>query len=405
MANHRKPSQFHQSSNPSSQNKVPCRPSPRQRNRANAFSGGVGRRRFLQASAAAVSGIALSNCRQNLATNSDSSTESAAASGDANTLHIYTWADYTTEELISQFTEKTGIDVVVDIYGDNETMLARLQAGGGDAYSIIYPSDYMVQEMVDLGMLMELDASRLQGMDNLNEKWQSPVYDPNNAHSVPFSWGTTGLIHNKEILETEPQDWDYLWENSDQLSNRLTLLDDMRETIGAALKSLGYSYNSTDPSEIEAAYERLVDLKPYLSNFMSYGFEDQILGGDLIVVMGYSSDGIEVMVEDENLDYVVPKSGSSLWTDTLAIPKSAPNVDAAYEWINFMLEPEVTRAGVQDLYFSTPNKAAYELLPDELKNNTRLYPPEEVLANCEGIAPVGDATELYEQYWTELTSA
>lgn len=378
---------------------------PRQRSLIQPSIGRLGRRRFLQASAAAVSGVVLSNCRQNLATSSaGSDAASPAANTDSNTLHIYTWADYTTDELVQQFTEKTGINVVIDIYGDNETMLARLQAGGGDAYSIIYPSDYMVQEMIGLDMLMEIDKSRLQGMDNLNEKWQSPTYDPNNAHSVPFSWGTTGLIYNKGMLETNPQDWDYLWENAEQLSNRLTLLNDMRETMGAVLKSLGYSYNSTDPAELEAAYERLVELKPYISNFMSYGFEEQILGGDLIVVMGYSSDGIEVMVEDDNLDYVVPQSGSSLWTDTLAIPKTAPNVDAAYEWINFMLQPEVTRKGVEDLYFSTPNTAAFELLPDNLKNNTRLYPPEEVLAKCEGIAPVGDTTALYEQYWTELTS-
>lgn len=374
--------------------------------RGRSRHGAVTRRRFLQASASAVSGMLLSSCRRNLERlqSSTASGSSEGSGGSADTLHIYTWADYTTDALIKQFTEMTGIDVVIDIYGSNETMLARLQAGGGDAYSVIYPSDYMVQEMVALDMLMPIDASRLQGMDNLSEKWQSPVYDPDNAHSIPFSWGTTGLIYNTTRLDPVPEDWDYLWEHTDQVANRLTLLDDMRETMGAALKSLGYSYNSTDPDEIEVAYQRLVELKPALSNFMSYGFEDQILGGDLLVVMGYSSDGIQVRVEDETLDYIVPASGSSLWTDTIAIPKTAPNVDAAYAWINFMLDPEVTRDGVKDLYFSTPNRAAYGLLPDELRQNKRLYPPDEVLEKCEGIAPVGDATALYERYWTELTS-
>lgn len=364
------------------------------------------RRRFLQASTAAIAGMALSNCRQGV-TNVQSTPEgeSSSQANASGTLNVYTWADYVDDELISNFTEKTGIQVVSDIYESNEAMLAKLQAGGGNAYSIIYPSDYMVQEMIKLDLLTDLDQSRLEGMDNLLEKWKDPVYDSGNAHSVPASWGTTGLIYNTKLLDGEPQDWDFLWDEKQELSRRMTLLDDVREVMGAVLRSLGYSYNSTDPAELEEAYQRLVELKPAIASFKSFGWEDQIMTGDTLLSMVYSVDAISATLENPDLNYVIPTSGSSVWTDTMAIPKTAPNPDAAYAWINFLLEPENAARAVERLTFATPNQLAFDLLSDELQNNTDLFPPEEILANCEGIAPVGEAADLYDRYWTELRSA
>ncbi|MGB3616405.1 MAG: spermidine/putrescine ABC transporter substrate-binding protein, partial [Elainellaceae cyanobacterium] len=297
------------------------------------------RRRFLQLSGAALSGLALANCGRTLSDNTAEDGEQAAAEGgtaeagaDADTLYIYTWADYVDEDLLALFTERTGYKAVSDVYDSNETMLARLQAGGGDAYSIIYPSDYMVQEMIGLDLLSEIDSGQLEGMDKLRDKWQSPVYDEDNRHSVPVSWGTTGLLYNKAELDPAPEDWDYLWSETDQISGKLTLLDDMRETLGAVLSSLGYSYNSEDEGELEEAYERLLELKEAgaIANFQSFGYEDQILSGDLLVVMAYSVDAIAATLEDDNLEYIVPSSGSSVWTDTMVMPKSAPNPEAAY---------------------------------------------------------------------------
>jgi spermidine/putrescine transport system substrate-binding protein len=369
---------------------------------------GTTRRRFLQASAAAATGIILSNCQRNLS-DVGSSTEgssSPASSGDSNTLYVYTWADYTDKELTDSFTQKTGIRVVADTFDSNENMLAKLQAGGGSAYSIIYPSDYMVQQMVEMDMLTELDQSQLQGLANLNEKWKSPVYDPNNAHSVPTSWGTTGIIYNTTELSGTPEDWNYIWEQQEALSRRLTLLDDVREVMGATLRSLGYSYNSTNEQEIEEAYQKLVALKPAIASFKSFGWEDQIMTGDTLLSMVYSVDAIAATLENPDLEYVIPTSGSSVWTDTIAIPKSAPNPEAAYAWINFMLEPENASRAVERLQFATPNKSAYDLLSNELKENNDLFPSEELLANCEGIAPLPqEVNELYDRYWTELRSA
>lgn len=374
---------------------------------------GPTRRRFLQGSAAAIAGVTLANCRQNLAEQTSTETEAEAAppeegsasGGGSGVLHVYTWADYTNDEMVNAFTDKTGIEVIVDIYDSNETMLAKMQAGGGDAYSIIYPSDYMVQQMIELNMLTKLDKERISGLDNIFDKWQTPAYDPGNDFSVPFAWGTTGLLYNTDVISDNPEDWDYLWDNSSSLSKRMTLLDDVRETMGMVLKSLGYSYNSTDPAEIEEAYERLVAIKPDLASFMSFGFEDGLLSGDLAVVMAYSVDALSSIAEDDRLNYVIPSSGSSVWTDTLVIPTTAPNAAAAYEWINFNLDPAIAQLNTETLFNATPNKVAYENLSEEFKTNEKLFPPEELLAKCEGIAPVGDASAVYDEFWTRVTSA
>jgi spermidine/putrescine transport system substrate-binding protein len=361
------------------------------------------RRRFLQFSAATLSTVALSNCARN-SSETTSSSNAAAQSGDK-TLHIYLWADYNSEELYQRFQEKTGIKVVADVYDSNEVMLAKLKAGGGDQYSIIYPSDYMVRQMIDENMLLKLDPSKLTGFENIMERWQDPSYDAKSAHSVPFSWGTTGLLYNTKVVKTAPDDWNYLWDNREELSGKITLLDDVRETMGMVLKSLGHSYNATDPGQIEAAYKKLLEIKPSLAGFKTIGYEDQLIGGDLAVCMSYSTLGNLLPLENPHLTYVIPKSGTSIWTDTMAILASAPDPESAYAWVNFVLEPENAALAAQTLKLGTPNQAAFKLLPSEIQNKTTLYPTPDVVKNGEGIMPVGSALDLYDRYWTEAKSA
>lgn len=367
------------------------------------------RRRFLQASAAAVSGIVLSNCARNLSS-SNTSTEaspdqtSAGASSDK-TLRIFTWANYTDDELLKNFKDQTGIQVVVDTFDSNEAMLTKMQTGAGKAYSIVFPSDYKVEEMIKMGMLLPLDKSRLKGTENLMQNWQNPAYDADNTHSIPAVWGTTGLVFDPEKTGSDVRGWDYVWDNTDQLNRRVSLLNDVREVFGATLKYLGYSYNSTKAAEIEEAYEKLLELKPAIATFLTNGWEDQLASGDLTMSMAYSQDALALIEESPNLKYIVPETGSSLWTDTMVIPKTAPNPDAAYEWLNFMLEPENSAKLVERLKISTPNQAAYDKLSDDLKQNENLFPSKATLAKCEGIVPVPPTvSELYDRYWTQLTS-
>jgi len=360
------------------------------------------RRNFLKlAASSTLSSIALSGCAWKLADVRKKNTNR----GSAKELYIYTWSSYTDQDLLNRFTKETGIKVLADVYDSNEVMLSKIQAGGGDAYSIIYPSDYTVHKMVELKLLNEIDFSQITGFDQLFPRFINPEYDPGNLHSIPLSWGTTGLIYNTKKLKKAPEDWSYIWENKQQLSKRMTLLSDVREVMGAVLKMLGYSYNSRNPKQVQEAYQKLVELKPHVASFTSDAWRPQVLSGDVWLAMAYSSDSNEAIKENKDLQYVIPKSGSSLWTDTLVIPKDAPNLNAAYAWINFLLRPEISAEICKRLSFATTNQAAYNLLPAELKDNPRLFPPESAIKLCESVAPVGQLTAVYDRYWTQLTSA
>jgi spermidine/putrescine transport system substrate-binding protein len=355
------------------------------------------RRQFLK-KMVALSSLSLSSCGWKLANVGANYT----GSGQSDELHLYTWTQYTDQELLSTFTAQTGMKVLADVYDSNDVMLAKLQAGGGGAYSIIYPSDYMVQKMVDKNLLTPINHERLIGLDNLFPRFQNPSYDPSNRYSIPFNWGTTGLLYNSEKLPTAPEDWEYLWQNKDKLQKKMTLLNDVREVIGAALRMLGYSYNSQNETEIKQAYEKLKELKPAIAAFDTDAWQNQILAGDLLLAMCYSADAVKISKENPKLKFVIPRSGSSLWTDTIVIPKTSPNVAGAYAWINLILRPEVAAQISQRLNISTPNHAGFEQLPKHLQDNTNLFPPEALLENCERLTPVGKFEEVYERYWTQL---
>ncbi|MDF5707034.1 MAG: spermidine/putrescine ABC transporter substrate-binding protein [Nostoc sp. S4] len=358
------------------------------------------RRQFLK-QVAALSSLSLTSCGWRLAQVRANST----TSDRTDQLYIYTWTQYTDKELLKTFSTQTGMKVLADVYDSNDVMLAKLQAGGGGAYSIIYPSDYMVQKMVDKGLLIEINHDRLIGLENLFPRFSNPIYDPNNRYSIPFNWGTTGFIYNSEKIKEPPEDWDYLWQNQDKLNKRMTLLNDVREVIGAVLRMLGYSYNSKNELEIKQAYDKLKVLKPAIAAFDTDAWQNQILGGDLLLAMCYSADAVKISQENPKLKYVIPRSGSSLWTDTIVISKTAPNLAGAYAWINMILQPEVAGQISQRLNIATPNSAGFEQLPKRIQNNPNLFPPESLLANCERISPVGEFEEVYDRYWTQLTSS
>jgi spermidine/putrescine transport system substrate-binding protein len=368
------------------------------------------RRQFLRRSALALGGYGLASCgmrvgQSNQSISPSQSAKPPASAGDPKRLHIFTWANYIDDAMRKAFEEKTGIQVIVDIMESNEVMLAKLQAGGGNTYSVIYPSNYMVKELASKGMLLELDQSRLNAIGDLFPIHQNPAYDPNNRHSIPATWGTTGFAYRKSLLANPPQTWADLWSRRQEFDRRLTMLGDARESIGAALKSLGYSYNSNDPAQIEAAYQALVDLKPSLATFTTDAWRDQLFAGDLLLAMCYSSDAAAAASENPDIGFVVPQSGTSLWVDTMAIPRNAPNPEAAYAWLAMTLQPDLAAAAVQRLRFSTPSKTVFQKLAPELQQNPMLFPAEALLAKCEVITALGPTIDpLYDEYWTKLTA-
>ncbi|MBG1265212.1 spermidine/putrescine ABC transporter substrate-binding protein [Nostoc sp. WHI] len=359
------------------------------------------KRRQLLKGVAALSSLSLAGCGWRLAQVRANST----TSGQRDQLYIYTWTQYTDNQLLKTFSTQTGMKVLADVYDSNDVMLAKFQASGGGNYSIIYPSDYMVQKMVNKDLLTEINHDRLIGLENLFPRFYNPSYDPNNRYSIPFNWGTTGLIYNSEKIKDAPKDWEYLWQNQEKLKKRITLINDVREVMGATLRMLGYSYNSKNEAEIKEAYEKLKLLKPAIARFDTDAWQNQILAGDLLLAMCYSADAVRISQENPKLKYVIPRSGSSLWTDTIVIPKTASNLAGAYAWINMILQPEVAAQITERLNVSTPNSAGFEQLPKRIQNNANLFPSESLLKNCERVTPLGQFEEIYERYWTELTSS
>ncbi len=324
-------------------------------------------------------------------------------------LNFYNWSEYIEPEIFALFEEETGIKVVEDTFGSNEDLLAKLQ-GGATGYDVIVPSDYMVATMVELGMLAELDHGRLENFGNLDPTFTDPPYDPGLAHCVPYFWGTTGIGFNWNDWDEEPASWEYLFspENAAQFEGRISMLDDMREALGAALIYLDYSPNTTNEAELEEAKNLILAIKPYIAAFDSDTYEDNMVTGDISLVHGWSGDVFTAQVEDENIDYIIPDEGAVMWTDNLCITADAAadpgRLELAYQWIDFLNRPDIAAMNTNFVWYASPNAAAEDMIDPEILGYEAIYPSEEVFAKLHWLENVGEATELYSRIWTEIST-
>jgi spermidine/putrescine transport system substrate-binding protein len=317
-------------------------------------------------------------------------------------LNVYNWDTYIGQTTLDTFKEKTGIDVQYDLFANNEELFGKLKEGN-PGYDIIVPSDYMVETMVKVDMLMPLDKAKLSNIGNIDPHFADPPYDPGMAHSLPYMWGTIGIGYRKSKVE-KPTSWaDVL--ASDKYKGRIALLDDQRAVIGMALKLLGYSLNSTNPDEIIKARDLIIKQKPNIKAFAPDEGQNMLAGGDADLVQEWNGDILSVMTEDDDLDYVVPKEGGELFVDNMAIPKGAPHPENAHAFLNHILDAEVCKEIVETINYATPNGAARKLLSEELQTNPAMYPPEEVVEVSEHLRELGDATKLYDEAWTAIKAA
>lgn len=362
----------------------------------------ISRRRFLKvAGASAISGSTLSilsACQPNTTAESGG----GGNGGGNNRLNFYNWSDYVADSTIPDFEEKTGARVTQDTYASNEELLAKLQAGG-TGYDVIVPSDYMVAIMAKSDIIQELDFSRIPNFDNVGQNFKGLSYDPENKWSVPYQWGTTGILYNKK--EIGPiESWDAMFDQ--QYSGQIAMINDVRETLGAALMRQGYSINSTDPDELEAAKQDLVEQKPLLRGYFdSTEISPLVANGDIMLGHVFSGEGILTAIENEGLDYVIPKPAATRWTDNMCIPNGARNVDLAHEFINYILSKEAGAELTNYTYYGTPNEAVLPLIDEELKQIPEWNPPDEVFDRLQVIEDVGEATRDYERIFTEVKSS
>ena len=320
-------------------------------------------------------------------------------------LNLYNWSEYMPQEVLDRFEEETGIQVVYTTYDSNEAMYARLKLlEDGGEYDLAVPSTYYVNKMRKEGLLEEIDHSKLEGFDNLDPELVNQEFDEGNAYSVPYLWGTTGLAYDSADLDGEQVTaWADLWQ--DKYDGTVMLTNDMREVFHVGLRVLGYSGNTTDPAEIEAAYEKLSELMPAVRTFNSDAPRMPYLEGETDIGMIWNGEAVMGKEDMPSLEYVYPEEGTIVWLDSFVIPKNAGNVDAAHQFISFVMQPEISALISEDIGYATPNLAARDLLPDELANDRASYPTPEDLVNAEFQEDVGDdAMQVYTRYWERLKS-
>jgi spermidine/putrescine transport system substrate-binding protein len=324
-----------------------------------------------------------------------------ASSADGNVLSIYNWSTYIDPEIVSAFEKEFGAEVKYDTYENNEELFAKLQAGN-PGYDIIVPSDYMVEAMIAENMLEKLTLDNIPNAKNVDPKFANPPYDPGNVFTMPYQWGTVGIGYNVKETGGEIESWANLFEP--KFKGRVALLDAMRETIGFALISLGYDLNTTNPDEIAEARDYLIDRSASVVAFAPDTGQALLDQGEVDLVQEYSGDIFQVMEENPDLRYIVPKEGTNIWTDNLAIPKGAKNKELAEQFINFILRPEMGAKLSNFIRYGSPNKKAIDtgLIAKEDLGNPGIYPPPEVFEKLKYIKDVGEATTLYDDAWTEL---
>lgn len=324
-----------------------------------------------------------------------------ARSGEK-TLNLYIWSNYIAPETIRKFEQRHGARVNVDLYDTNEALLAKVQAGN-TAYDVLCPSNYPIEILLAQGLLRPLDHSALPNLPNIDPHFLDRPYDRGNRFSVPYVWGTCGFAYRKSRVSGKVDSWSTLWDP--RFAGRILMLDDARETLGAALKWKGVSLNTKDPEQIQLAQRLLLEQKRLVRTYDSANYHDVLLAGDVWAAQGWNGQFAKVMDHDPDIAYLIPNEGASLFVDSLVIPASAPHPELAHAFIDFTLEPEIAAEICRTMGYSSPNRAALPLLPPSIRNNPAIFPPDDVLQRLELIEDLGEATILYDRAWTEVKTS
>ena len=321
-------------------------------------------------------------------------------------LKVYNWGDYMDPQVLELFEKETGISVTYDEYETNESMYPIIAKGAAD-YDLICPSDYMIQKMSDEGLLEPINWSRIPNAKNIDDQYFEFArgYDENNTYSMPYLWGTVGILYNKKMVKGPIDSWGVLWDTRYQ--DDILMQKSVRDAFGVALKYLGYSLNTTDEAQLDEAKQKLLEQKHsgVVQAYVVDEVRDKMIAGEAAIGVIYSGEALTCMEENEDLAYVIPKEGSNLWMDNFAIVKGAKNKENAEKFLNFLCRPEIMKMNFEYITYSVPSSKARELLPDEYKNSTIAFPALDSLKNCEVLKYVGkDGDSLYNQKWKEIMS-
>ena len=333
-----------------------------------------------------------------------SGTSASDASAGSSSLSIYAWAGEIPDSVISGFEAETGISVTVDTFDSNETMISKL-AAGNSGYDVVEPSQYAVQLLVDRKLVAEIDHSKLEGLDNLAEKFIDPSFDPGNAYSIPWAWGTTGILYNQACTGREITGWADMWDPA--FSGKMYMLDNMLSAYIAGLQVQGLSATTTSEDDIEKATDKLLAQKPLLAGYNSQNYADLVGAGDACIAEAYSGTVAAKAVEaNPDVHFIIPEEGGTLWTDSFSVVAGTANTDAAYAWLNYTLRPEVAAMLTDDASLASTNAAALGLVTDQsLVQNPAVYAPADSLTKSEFIVDPGDALAYFQDGWTRLRAS
>ena len=326
--------------------------------------------------------------------------------GTKQVLYVFNWTDYIAPELIRKFERQNNCKVIHDFYNSNENMLTKVLTSS-NPYDIIVPSGDHVQIMMEMDLLSKIDKTLLNFYHNLDPTIlsKSQVYDPTNEFSIPYFWGTTGFIYNTRYLSHEMMadvSWDFIGHEDFYERNVITLLDDYREVIGAALIFNGFDSNDYSDEALEIARETLLRWKPNISQFDSDSFKNDVQDGTIHFGMAYNGDALQVMEENDDIGFTLPREGSVIWVDFLVIPKDSANKELAHKFIDFLLEENNALINTEYVQYATPNIAAFELLDDEIKDNTNIYPTSEYMDKSYMTLNVGYNVLKFDEIWQEI---
>lgn len=327
--------------------------------------------------------------------------ERSSGMAGAKVLNIYNWGDYIDPQLITQFEQETGYKVNYETFDSNEAMFTKIQQGG-TAYDIAIPSEYMIQKMMEEHLLKKLDHNKIKGLDNIDPRFLDLSFDPNNHYSIPYFWGTLGIVYNDKFVKAdEIKEWDDLWRP--ELADDIMLIDGAREVMGLGLNSLGYSLNSKNDEQLQEAVVKLRKMTPNVKAIVADEIKMYMANEEASVAVTFSGEAADMMAENEHIHYVIPEEGSNLWFDNIVIPKTSKNEEGAYEFINFILEPENAAQNAEYIGYSTPNQNALALLPAEITEDRQFYPDDKLMSQLEVYENLGpEYLGIYNDLFLEL---
>lgn len=330
----------------------------------------------------------------------------SSTSGENGKVIVYNWGEYIDPETIQMFEEETGIEVVYDEFETNEIMYPKVESGAAE-YDVVCPSDYMIDKMIQNGLLQELNYDNIPNAKaNIGAQYyeQAEDFDPGNKYAVPYCWGTVGILYNKTMVDEPITSWGQLWD--EKYKDNILMQDSVRDAFMVAEKLNGFSMNTVDPSELETAKNALIEQKPLVQAYVIDQVRDKMIGGEAAIGVIYSGEAIYTQRENPDLEYVIPEEGTNVWIDCWCILKDAPNKENAEKFIDFMCRGDIAEKNFEYITYSTPNDAARELIEDEeIKNSPIAFPDLSQYNNLETFVYLGeDGDALYNELWKEVKS-